>query len=152
MPAGLVLQLRQHALLQAAALPGAVEASLTLELTIEDVGGAGTPARTAFESSFKADLASSLDGVVSSQVVITSVTVGSVVVDFVIIPGADGVAIPATIVETALSTDLTIAGATPTLTAPPPPPAVAPGPSSGASALSASLAFLAATAVPVLAF
>ena len=78
-------------------------------------------------------------------------TVGSVVVDFVIIPGADGVAIPATIVETALSTDLTIAGVTPTVTAPPPPPAVAPGPSSGASALSASLAFLAATAVPVLA-
>ena len=131
---------------------------ITLDLAIADVGSAGTPERVAFESSFKTDLAATIEGVLPSQVIITGVTEGSVVVDFVIIPGADGTAVSADVVTAAVAAAPTIAGAaavapttteettTPTTTASTTPTAVAPPPSSGAPTVAVALTFMVATA------
>jgi hypothetical protein len=105
-----------------------------LALTESDVGSAGTPERTVFETSFKTDLAGSIDGVSADQVLITGITVGSVSVDFIIVPGSDGAPITADAVSAAIESGVQIAGATPVLViddttddttdaSPPPPPA-----------------------------
>jgi hypothetical protein len=153
---------------------GAVEVTVTLDLDIADVGDAGTPERVAFESSFKTSLAATIDGVLPSQIIVTGVTGGSVVVDFVIIPGADGTAVSADVVTAVEAATAELSAAV----APPPPPeaaaeppsepaaeppaepvtpadvtpaAVAPPPSdSGAPTVAVALTFMVATAAAAL--
>jgi hypothetical protein len=96
-------------------IEGALSATIVLALTESDVGSAGTPERTAFETSFKTDLAASIDGVSADQVIITGITVGSVSVDFIIVPGSDGAPITADAVSAAIESGVQIAGATPVL-------------------------------------
>jgi hypothetical protein len=159
---------------EAAAIVGAVEVTVTLDLDIADVGDAGTPERVAFESSFKTSLAATIDGVLPSQIIVTGVTGGSVVVDFVIIPGADGTAVSADVVTAVEAATAELSAAV----APPPPPeaaaeppsepaaeppaepvtpadvtpaAVAPPPSdSGAPTVAVALTFMVATAAAAL--
>ena len=75
----------------------AVQAAVTLEVDIESITE-GSPERLQFEESFIADMAGIL-GIQSSRVQITSISGGSAVVDFVVLPAADGSSLPAADLE-----------------------------------------------------
>lgn len=86
----------------------AVVAQLTLAI---DMPGPGE--LRAFKSSFINDVAAMLDGVSATDVVVTNIAPGSVIVDFYIAPARDGSAlIDINSVTTALAPGATIAGAT----------------------------------------
>eukprot|EP01047_Picozoa_sp_COSAG01_P059566 COSAG01_NODE_7171_length_3319_cov_7.886957_1_plen_630_part_00 len=117
-------------------------------------------ARTAFEDSFATDVAKALGNIDKSRVVVTSITAGSIKVDFYVKPDASGQPLAATTITTAFKlTGVSIAGATTTTAitattvAPPPAPApAAPAPaaptgSSAHTALPTALAGIIAVAV-----
>ena len=106
----------------------APENSVVAQLTL-DIEMPAEAELDAFKGSFSADVAATLDGVSADDVVITSVTSGSVVVDFYIAPAADGTAlVSADAMTTALAADVSIAGATLTADSVTSAPTVAPAP------------------------
>jgi hypothetical protein len=106
----------------------APENSVVAQLTL-DIEMPAAAELDAFKGSFSADVAATLDGVSADDVVITSVTSGSVVVDFYIAPAADGTAlVSADAMTTALAADVSIAGATLTADSVTSAPTVAPAP------------------------
>lgn len=87
------------------------ENSVAVQLTL-DIPMPADEELDAFKSTFKTDIATTLDGVTSDDVVITNVAPGSVIVDFYIAPAADGTALVSIeAVSEALVADITIAGA-----------------------------------------
>ena len=106
----------------------APENSVVAQLTL-DIEMPAEAELDAFKGSFSADVAATLDGVSADDVLITSVTSGSVVVDFYIAPAADGtVLVSADAMTTALAADVSIAGATLTADSVTSAPTVAPAP------------------------
>ena len=155
-------------------IPGTVTATLTLATDFASIPE-DSVARTTFETNFKADVAAAI-GVTAGQIFITSISDGSVVVEFAVTPAEDGTPADASAVSTAFaSSGVSIAGSTTTLavasvattagelapppppppaeqTPPPPPPAdtssgPAPPPASGAMSVSTPLAALVAAAL-----
>ena len=87
----------------------AIVAQLTLAMDMPSSPGE----LRAFKSSFATDVAATLDGVSATDVILTGVAPGSVVVDFYIKPAADGTAlIGAAAVAMALGPGVMIAGTT----------------------------------------
>jgi hypothetical protein len=68
--------------------PEPVVAQLTFEMPIESVPEEGSFARQAFENGFARDLATSLD-MDASNIIILSISGGSVIIDFAILPNAN---------------------------------------------------------------
>ena len=99
---------------------GTARVSITLSANIADIGGDGSDTYTAFSALFARDVAASLTclddncmNVSESQVVVNSIVTGSVVVDFSVLPGADGTVVPpATIAFAFSSVGVSIAGVT----------------------------------------
>eukprot|EP01043_Picozoa_sp_COSAG02_P036658 COSAG02_NODE_2700_length_8207_cov_2.292057_3_plen_704_part_00 len=91
---------------------GTARVSITLSANIADIGADGSDMYIAFSALFVADVAVAL-GVSESQVVVNSIVTGSVIVDFSVLPGADGTpVIPATIAGAFSSVGVSIAGVT----------------------------------------
>lgn len=87
--------------------------SVAAQLTLNIDMPADATALATFKSTFQTDIAATLTGVDADNVIITSVTAGSVIVDFYIAPAADGTAlVVADDVTTALAAGVTIAGDT----------------------------------------
>lgn len=86
-------------------VPGSVVATLSLEGDLMLVAGEeGSSRRQTFFTAFKIDIATALIGVDSSQVVVISVTAGSVVVEFAVLPSDEGVPVEPAALEEAFGT------------------------------------------------
>jgi hypothetical protein len=84
---------------------GSVVATLSLEGELMLVAGEeASSRREVFLTNFKIDIATALLGVEPSQVIVISVTAGSVVVEFAITPSDDGVAVKPAALEEAFGT------------------------------------------------
>eukprot|EP01045_Picozoa_sp_COSAG04_P010101 COSAG04_NODE_609_length_12066_cov_55.131695_4_plen_1371_part_00 len=98
-----------------ACLPlNSLTASLELDMDIASIPE-GTPERASFESSFKIDTAAALGGIGPDRIRILSIQSGSIIVDFAVLPAADGTGLERAVITSSFAAGgVAIAGSTTT--------------------------------------